>query len=89
MVGVRVMDYRSSTDGIDRDVDFKPAKEKILLVERNDETPDRIPREEFVKMKSCIPTVTRFEITRPMSDTQVWVYDEETNMMIKEENGNE
>lgn len=89
MVGARVLDYRSSTDGIKKATVVTPMKDTILLVERNEDAPDRIPRDEFVKMKCCIPTVTRFEIARPMNDTQVWVYDEESDMMIKEEVNNE
>jgi len=89
MVGVRVLDYRSNYEGIEHQIEVKPMRNAILLVERNDAAPDRISREEFVKLKGCIPNVTRFEITRPMNDTQVWVYDEESNMMIKEEKSDE
>lgn len=89
MVGARVLDYRSNVDGIEHPVEMEPMHDSVLLVEKNEEVPNRIPRKDFVKMKSCIPTVTRFEITKPMCDTQVWVYDEESDMMIKEENSDE
>ena len=89
MIGVRVLDYRSKSAGIERLCSVEPAKDRTLLAERNEDVPDRISRKDFAKMKSCIPTVTRFEITIPMCDTQVWVYDEESDMMMKEENSNE
>lgn len=89
MVGVRVIDYRLNDNGIEKVQEYRASSKKpILLIERNDSAPDRISREEFVKLKSCIPTVTRFEITK-LGVVTAWVYDEETNMMIKEENNNE
>lgn len=89
MNGVKVWDYRSNNNGIENySGTVVCTKEPTVLVERNDPVPDRILREEFVKMKSCIPTVTRFEITK-LDKTVAWVYDEETDSMIKEENSNE
>lgn len=89
MVGVRVMDYRSSVSGIEKVQECRVSSKKpTLLIERNDIAPDRISREEFVKMKCCIPTVTRFEITK-LGITTSWVYDEATDSMIKEEVNNE
>nr|DAD78985.1 MAG TPA: hypothetical protein [Siphoviridae sp. ctv4j104] len=89
MNGVKVWDYSSKNNGIENYSNTVVCTKKpTVLVERNDAVPDKISREEFVKMKSCIPTVTRFEITK-LDKTVAWVYDEMTDSMIKEENGNE
>lgn len=86
MLGVRSMEYRASKNGIENRSkmnDFNSDK-IIQLVERNEDVPDRIRRKDFAKAKSCIPEVTRFEIGEG-ADVIVYIYDENSDCMVRED----
>lgn len=87
MLGVRMMEYSGTNKGINSSIlpddPFHIGKEPTLLVQRNDPVPDRIRRKDFVKAKSCIPEVTRFEIGEG-EDAIVYVYDENSDCMVRE-----
>lgn len=86
MLGVRTMEYNASKRGIDNHCkmnDYTTDK-FIRLVEKNEDVPDRIRRKDFVKAKSCIPEVTRFEIGEG-DDAVVYVYDENSDCMVRED----
>lgn len=87
MLGVRMLEYSGTNKGINSSIlpddPFHIDKEPTLLVKCNDPVPDRIRRKDFVKAKSCIPEVTRFEITE-RGNIVVYVYDENSDCMVKE-----
>lgn len=83
MLGVRMMEYSGANKGIKRAGKYETDKEPTLLVKCNDPVPDRIRRRDFVKAKSCIPEVTRFEIGEG-EDAIVYVYDENSDCMVRE-----
>lgn len=88
MLGVRMMEYSGSNKGINNrkaynDDPFHIDKEPTLLVRRNDPVPDRIRRKDFVKAKSCVPDVTRFEIST-LDGVVTYVYDENTDCMVRD-----
>lgn len=85
MLGVRTMEYHASKNGINNINTMQDyfAKEMIPLV-RNEDVPDRIRRKDFVNAKSCIPEVTRFEVLNGDVPVAVYVYDENTDCMVKE-----
>lgn len=86
MLGVRTMEYNASKHGIDNHSkmnDFSSDK-FIRLVAKNEDVPDRIRRKDFVKAKSCVPDVTRFEIGEG-ADAVVYVYDENSDCMVRED----
>lgn len=86
MLGVRSMEYKASKNGIENRSKMKDySTDKVIqLVERNEDVPDRIRRKDFAKAKSCIPEVTRFEIGEG-TDAIVYVYDENSDCMVRED----
>lgn len=86
MHGVRSMDYKVSKNGIENRSkmnDYSSGK-SIKLIAYTDDVPDRIRRKDFVKAKSCVPDVTRFEIGEG-ADAIVYVYDENSDCMVRED----
>ena len=86
MLGVRSMEYRASKNGVENFSKMNDIKsDKVIqLVERNEDVPDRMRRKDFAKAKSCIPEVTRFEIGEG-ADAIVYVYDENSDCMVRED----